>query len=176
MAKDDEIEDIKKLSPEERIKRLREITKKDKEEIEKAHELIRESERELQIEEKVKEVRIPQDQEVDIEELFKPEGEALEETVEREQPHISEEEIRHQQEYLRAVPTQRIEQRAEYLQQRIQDTGYVSNEQRREVAAMYQEVRERQEGLKQGTYKSATGNIEEQLDVTKRILHDIYQG
>ena len=55
---------------------------------------------------------------------------------------------------LREIPTQRIEQRAEYLQQRVQETGYINNEQRNEMTAMYQEVRQREDSLKQGTYQS----------------------
>ncbi|MCK4521856.1 MAG: hypothetical protein KAU20_04735 [Nanoarchaeota archaeon] len=176
MAGEEKFKELKKLSPEERIKRLKELEEKDKEEIKKAHELIRDSEEEIDIQERTKRMRLPKQEEVEITKLFKPdEGESLEETVEKEKPRVSEEEIRKQREYLREIPTQKIEQRAEYLQNRVQETGYVSNEQRREISSMYETIKEREEARKQGEYKSATRNIDEQLSMTKRILGNIYQ-
>lgn len=53
MAQDD-LAGIKNLSPEERVKRLREITKKDKEEIKKAQDLIKETEIDIEEENKSK--------------------------------------------------------------------------------------------------------------------------
>lgn len=174
MVKDDKVEDIKNLSPEERIRRLRRIEERNKEEIEQAQKLIKESEEEIKIEERLQQVEIPRNEEVNVAKLFQPE-ENLEQTVEREQPKVSEEEIKQQQEYLRELPTQQIEQRAEYIQQRVEETGYVSNEQRNEISSMYQEIRQREDGIKQGSYKSSTRNIEEQISMTKRILSDIYR-
>ena len=179
MVKKEDIEDIKKLSPEERIKRLKELEKQNQEEIKKAQDMIKESEDEIAIEEKVKQVEIPESGEVDVSRLFKKE-EDLEETVKKEQPQLSEEELRHQQEYLSQLPTQRIEQRAEYLQQRFEQTGYVTNEQRAELGQMYQEIRQREKGLSQGTYKSSSSHIDEEISVaksiTKTILGDLYKG
>ncbi len=174
----DKLKNIEKLSPEERIKKLKEIEEKNKEEIEKAHELIKESEDEIdkdEIEEKIKQVEMPPDEEIDVAKLFRPKGGNLEETVARERPKISEEEIKQQQEYLRGLQTPQIEQRAEYIQQRVQQTGYISNEQRNEISNMYQEVRQREDGIREGTYKAASRNIEEQLSVAKKILSDMYQ-
>lgn len=65
-----ELEDIKKLRPEERIRRLKELEKKRKEEIEKAEELIRSSEHELRVEEELRDIPIPQVKAVNIEQLF----------------------------------------------------------------------------------------------------------
>jgi hypothetical protein len=175
MVKDDEFE---KLSPQERIKKLKELEEKSKKEIEKAQKLIRESEEEIAIEEKVKQVRIPEDQEVDVKKLFRREEPSLEETVEKEAPKISEEDLRQQQQYLKKLTTDRIEERANYLQRQINETGYINNQQMAEVAAMYQEIQRREEGLEQGTYKPVSARVEEELDmargIAKKILGEFY--
>ncbi len=53
VKKDDGIKELEKLSPEERIARLKEIEEEDKKEIERAHELIKESQDEMEIELKI---------------------------------------------------------------------------------------------------------------------------
>mgnify|MGYP007123672362 CR=1 FL=1 len=181
MVKKEDMENIKKLSPEERIRHLRELEKQNQEEIKKAQDMIKESEDEIAIEEKVKQVEIPGSESVDVARLFKNKKEEdLEETVKKEKIKVSKEELRHQQEYLSQLPTQRIEQRAEYLQQRFEQTGYVTNEQRSELGQMYQEIRQREKGLSQGTYKSSSSHIDEEISVaksiTKTILGDLYKG
>lgn len=70
MAEKD-LEETRRLSPEERIRRLREIAKKSEEEIKKAQALIKESETELEEEEKAKrQIPIPQLKSVDVGSLF----------------------------------------------------------------------------------------------------------
>ncbi|TKJ17869.1 hypothetical protein CEE44_05100 [Candidatus Woesearchaeota archaeon B3_Woes] len=174
MVKKENVEDVKNLSPEERIRRLKSIEEKNKQEIEQAQKLIKESEEEIKIEEKIQQVEIPDNKEVNVTNLFQQE-ESLEETVEREKPQISEEELKQQQDYLRELPTNQLEQKAEYIQQRVEETGYVSNEQRNEITNMYQELKQREDGLKQGSYRSSSQNIEEQISMTKKILGDMYK-
>lgn len=65
-----EIEELKKLRPEERIRRLKELEKKRREEIEKAEEMIRSSQHELRVEEELRDIPIPQVKAVNIEQLF----------------------------------------------------------------------------------------------------------
>ena len=171
----EKVDDVKNLTPEERIKRLKEIEEKNKAEIEKAHQLIKDSEDEIELGEKLKQVEIPENKEVNVESLFGPEEDSLEQTVEREKIEIDEEAMRHQQQYLKQLPTGQIEDRAEYLQQTIQDSGYVTNEQRNEISNMYNEIREREDGLSKGTYKSASQNINEELSLTKKMLGSMYR-
>jgi hypothetical protein len=66
----DSLEDLKKLSPRERVARLKQIEKENQEEIEKARKMIGESEREIEIEEEMREIPIPQVKAVDIDSLF----------------------------------------------------------------------------------------------------------
>ncbi|MBN2112265.1 hypothetical protein JW707_04150 [Candidatus Woesearchaeota archaeon] len=66
-----EIDEIKKLSPEERIKRLKKLEGERRKEIEEAEKLMKESVVELEREEKIKqEIPVPQMKAVDIGELF----------------------------------------------------------------------------------------------------------
>jgi len=66
-----EIDDLKKLSPDERINRLREIAKRDRDEIKEAQNLIKESETELEEGERSKkQIPIPQIKSVDVGSLF----------------------------------------------------------------------------------------------------------
>lgn len=69
----DKLDDIKRLSPRERLEKLRDLQKKNKKEIEQAQELMKESEREIEIEEELKDIPIPQVKAVDVQQLFTPE-------------------------------------------------------------------------------------------------------
>lgn len=71
-------DELKKLSPEERIKRLKELEESRKEEIEEARKLIRESEEEIGREqEQKKQVPIPQVRADSIEHLVSPEEKSI---------------------------------------------------------------------------------------------------
>ncbi len=74
---EDILDEIKKLSPEDRIKKLKELQEKDKKEIEKAQALIKESEEEAVREQEVQNIPIPQIKSVDINSLFTPEEKEL---------------------------------------------------------------------------------------------------
>ena len=77
MPKKTELDELRNLSPQERIKKLKELQKKDREEIEKAQKLILESEEDIEREEEIKKMPIPQLQAVDIGSLFTPEEREL---------------------------------------------------------------------------------------------------
>ncbi|MBW2978243.1 hypothetical protein KY331_05335 [Candidatus Woesearchaeota archaeon] len=77
MPEKTELDELKKLSPQERIKKLKELQKKDKEEIEKAQNLILESEEDMAREEEVKKMPIPQLKAIDIGSLFSSEEKEL---------------------------------------------------------------------------------------------------
>ena len=76
MAEKD-IKELKKLSPEERIKKLKELQEKDKKEIAEAQRMISQSEEQLAREDELKDVPIPQLKAVSIDELFSPEEKEL---------------------------------------------------------------------------------------------------
>lgn len=84
MAKLDK-EDLEKLTPAERIKRLKKIEAENKKEIEEAGRLIKKTEAEIERENITESVKVPETKPVDIGGLFR-EGEGLETTVKEEAP------------------------------------------------------------------------------------------
>ncbi len=84
--KDDERLDIKKLeelSPEERVRKLREIEERIKKELEELKKLREKTKKELEEEKKLINI-IPQQEEINIEDLFRGTGEELEAEIDRE--------------------------------------------------------------------------------------------
>src|SRR3989344_5962264 len=73
-----ELDDVKKLPPEERIKKLKELTEKHRKEIEDAQKLAKQSEEESnEIKKELDQIPIPQLKAVDIDDLFSPEAQQM---------------------------------------------------------------------------------------------------
>jgi hypothetical protein len=70
----EKLDDIKKLGARERLTKLKELEKKNKEEIELARKMIGESEREVEIEDELKDIPIPEAKAIDIDGLFSPDA------------------------------------------------------------------------------------------------------
>jgi len=67
----EDLEELKKLGPEERVKKLKEIEERNKKEIEEAQKLMTESIRQIEVEEGIKKnIPIPQLTSVDVDTLF----------------------------------------------------------------------------------------------------------
>jgi len=77
MVEEDTLKELKKLSPKERVEKLKELQKKDKEEIEKAQKLLQETEDEIGRQKELEKIPIPQLKSVDIGALFSPEEKEL---------------------------------------------------------------------------------------------------
>ncbi|MBW2981986.1 hypothetical protein KY343_03845 [Candidatus Woesearchaeota archaeon] len=77
MADEDKLKDLKKLSPNERLEKLKELQEKDREEIEKAQKLLQETEDEIGRERELEKIPIPQLKAVDIGALFSTEEKEL---------------------------------------------------------------------------------------------------
>lgn len=90
MAKLDK-EELKKLTPDERIKKLKKIEEENRKEIEKAGELIQKTEAEITRENIAESIKIPETKTIDIEDLFRKE-QNLETTVKEEAPSEEKEE------------------------------------------------------------------------------------
>ncbi len=82
---DDAVEKLKKLPPEERIKRLKKLENERKEQEDEAKKLLEESLDEIERDRALENVELPDQELVDVSKLFKSE-ESLEETVEEEAP------------------------------------------------------------------------------------------
>lgn len=81
--------ELEKLTPAERIKRLKKIEEANKKEIEEAEKLIRQTEAEISRENIAESVKIPETKPIDIESLFREEP-TLEATVREEAPAAEE--------------------------------------------------------------------------------------
>ncbi|RLG24347.1 hypothetical protein DRN85_07790 [Methanosarcinales archaeon] len=194
------LKEIKKLSPEERIKKLKKIEKENKKEINEAEKLIKDSVKEINVKEEIRDLPIPQIKAVDIESLFAPEEKEvfaakryenirqrnveeetaeipLEETVEQEKPKITEEELEAQRQYqileLRREPTENVVQELENIYQQVRETGGVTGEQMRMAYAANVVARERQHDIERGTYERIDEQVSNQLDIARQIFKSI---
>jgi len=91
MAKLDK-EELEKLTPAEKIKRLKKLEKENKKEIEEAGRLIKETKSQIEREKIAESVKVPETKPIDIESLFKEEEPSLETTVKKEAPPVEKEE------------------------------------------------------------------------------------
>lgn len=176
MAEDDIKEELKNLSPEARIKKLKDIKEKEKKRIEDAEKLILEEQREIERQKKVKEILekivLPKQKEVDIRKLF-TEEEGLEGTVEREKKEPTEEELQAMRQYevkLSRGPVEDIYNKVRTLQNEIGDRGYMTDVQRNELNALGYAMDYKQRDIEEGKYKSVTDQIDDVLGSAKSIL------
>jgi hypothetical protein len=85
-------EELKKLSPKERIKRLKELGQERKKEIEETEDLIKRTEAEIEHNKNIPDIEVPEIEPVDISKMFEtPEG--LETAVKKESPEQEESNI-----------------------------------------------------------------------------------
>ena len=169
----DDKKELSKLSPQKRIEKLKELEEGKLAEIKEAQKLIKENETQIAIEDRLSDIQVPSVEEVDVKGLFKS-SEDLEKTVAKEQPSIPEELIREQQEYIRQLPGNIIEQRTAYIESQFDQSGYATQEQQAQVAAIYHEARslmDNPDGMGYATSK----HIEHTLSVTKKLLSEMYK-
>jgi len=175
---DDEIEKLKRLPPDERIRRLRELEEKNEREIDKAQKLIKESAVEMEEkEEQIKQIPIPQLKAVDISELFsgeekqmfatkryeevpKEEKKILEETVAAEEPKLTEEqkieaERQYQIRQLEEVPTENIYG----MLRQYEGMSSLTKEQRERISAAGYVMHQREEQIQRGEYGRTSEEI-----------------
>ena len=192
-----EIKDLKKLSPEERIKRLKTLEAEKRKELQEAEDLMKESEFELEREEKIKrEIPIPQVKAVDIDQLFTqeekqifaakryvqkkpaeegaeekpPEEKALEDEVLEEQPQLTQEQIEEQRQYgqqLAAAQPNQLYQMAREAYDEFKQTGAVDQAR---MYALDVATRMKDDAAPGGEYKAPTQEAEEQFGSAKSII------
>ncbi len=196
------LNEIKKLSPEERIKRLKKIEEENKKEINEAEKIINDSMQEIDIKEKIKDLPIPQIKAVDIESLFSPEEKEvfavkrykdlvirhaeeekaeipLEETVKQEEPRATKEELAAHIQYhvladeLRREPTENVVQELENIYHQVREGTGITGEQMTRAYAANIVARERQENIERGTYGRLDEQVSNQLDIARQIFKSI---
>ncbi len=181
-------EDLKKLPPKERLKKLKELEKKKKQEIEEAHKQLLETEEEITEQQKwVDKVPIPEVEGgleglgKDGKELLKTHhgvSESLEETLAGEQIPVTEEEqyaitpdqaavmeYGHKSER----PMGEIYQDALALKQDIENAGYISQDNERKLEYLSGVAEERMNSAKYGTY-SMTEEVAQKASSIQSIL------
>lgn len=145
------LKEIEKLSPEQRIKKLQELQKKKKEEIENAQKLIKESEEQLvkqkEIEQMIREVPLPKQRRVDVEDLWKEE--TLEEAVKKEKiPELTEEQRQYGTHLAETKKIEEITQNVYRMEQNIADKGYINPEEQEQFQANVYALRKKEEQYK----------------------------
>lgn len=184
------IKELRRLSPEDRIRKLKEIAEKDKKEIKDAQKLIKQSEDEIEEERKIKEqIPIPQVKAFDISELFtqeekdmyrakrmvgperkEEEEKPLEKTVEEEEVKLTEEQQREQQrQYMQTIegkPIENIYSGVANIMDEARETGYITNEQKNFMAAAYEVAKHRA----QDESYSRREEIQEQFSTMKKLM------
>jgi len=180
-----DIEELKKLPPEERIRRLKEIEERDRKEIEEASKLIKDSEGQMEEERKLKEqIPIPQLKAVDISSLFtedekqmyavkrfvdtRGKQQELEKTVQQEQQRIEEMNEQEKEKFFHELPTQDLYNiQKDIYQQAEQDN--LNQEQRDNVYAIRREFDQRREAMENGTYKPTDEAVRDILSMTEAV-------
>ncbi|MFH0977734.1 MAG: hypothetical protein V1837_00385 [Candidatus Woesearchaeota archaeon] len=184
------LEDLKKMSPEERIRVLKQMEEEKKKEIEEARKLISESENEIGREEEIKkEMPIPQARSVNIENLFTREEkqifatkrfadktETQEESLEETIKDVGlQKKIQEERQYVIAHlkrPTEEFISEVHNLyneaKQEIQDKGYLAQETREHIMHAYVEAGERERMDKQQDYR-VPGHLAEEFNASQKM-------
>ena len=192
-----DIKDLKKLSPEERIDKLRKIEEEKRKELREAEDLMKESEVELAREEKIKrEIPIPQVTAVDIDQLFTqeekqifatkryvgkkpdeeeeekkpPEETTLEDEVLEAQPQLTAEQKEEQRQYgqqLAVAQPNQLYQMARDAYDEFKQTGSVDQAR---MYALDVATQMKDDAAPGGEYKAPTQEAEEQFGSAKSII------
>ena len=160
--------------------RLREIAKRDEEEIKKAEDLIRQSEAEI---EEGRRALMPEIEEVDVGRLFRRRAreEELEETVSKEKTRegAAEEAQRQYQLQLSREPAEELATRAKDIYAAVKESGYVSPAQMEEIADMSYAMEIKKADKSRGAYAPESEKFSEEVSAFSgiiRVLKDRYKG
>ena len=172
------LEEIKKLSPEERIGRLRAFQEKQKKEAEEAKDIIADSVAQIKQEEKIKEaISIPESKQVDVAGLFKSE-ENLETTIEKEKRELTDEELKGHRQYqaqLSQEPAQELYQRVKSMYQQAKE-GNISYDKMSELDDLSYALDYKQRDMQSGTYKTSGEQIDDMMSASKSLVNYMRKG
>lgn len=170
-----DFEELKKLSPEERIKKLEELEEKNKKETEEAKKLLERSKIEIQ-EETKKSLEQP------IEELRKVNIDSsisdLEHTAISEKPEIPQEELERQQtQYilnLSRSPMDDIYGRIKSIREAAEERGYIDQNQAYELSNIYGAIGVKKDDFEEGSYKDTNSQkLDNQTNSAKSIINHL---
>jgi len=180
----EDIEELRKLSPETRIKRLNELEKirEEKRKLEslESERLIQQSVAEIKAEEILKE-------EIEEEEILqrrlskqnKEEEGNLEEKIQKERQSILDEELNNHKQYqmdLSMEPMTDLYDRLRDIRQDVVSTGEMNNEQERQLRDLSYAMQHKSDAIDHGDYKTSSEQIEDIMSASKSILNYIRRG
>jgi hypothetical protein len=172
----DEIKDLKKLSPEQRIKKLKEMQEKHKKEIEEAQKMMKISEDELDEENRLKEqIQVPDISTTTAKKIFEK---SLEDTVAKEKPKISEEELREIEktqyiEQLSKEPMKSLYNEIKALADEVKNIGEIDDYQRHRLYDLRNAVDKKHDAIAAGEYRPEKEYIRKEVDATQRLLDEV---
>jgi len=199
MTDEDTLKELKKLSPKERLEKLKELQKKDREEIEKAQKLLQETEDEIGREKELEKIPIPQLKAVDIGALFSPEEKELfkakrfisepgrtekEDKVKRpeeraeleriaaEAPILKQEEEAAQAQYLNQLsqkPVEDIYNKVKNIYNQVKASGEITPEQMNELNNISYANRRKLEDIEAGKYTEVTQEAAREMVLTEKM-------
>ena len=198
MPEEDIIKKLKKLSPKERAEKLKELQKKDKEEIEQAQKLLQETEEEITRQEEVEKIPIPQLKSVDIGALFSPEEKELfkakrfatespkeeenEETkpaeraelerIAEEAPRLSQEEAAAQAQYLDQLsqkPAEELYNKIKSIYQEVKASGEITPNQMNDLNTIEYANRRKMHDIQAGKYTEVTQETAREMILTEKM-------
>ena len=149
------------------------MEKKNKEEIEKAQNLIKKSEKQLEeqkeIEEMIRDVPLPEQRKVDVSDLWK--SESLEEQVKKEEPKLTEKQRQYGQILAETKAIEDITQNVYNMEKNVAEKGYMNpNEQEQFQTNVYALKKKEEEYQKAGLEYEAKKASKAQEEA-ERFLH-----
>ena len=175
---EESLEEIKKLSPEERITRLREFQEKRKKEAAEAKDIIADSVAQIKQEEKIKEaISVPESKQVNVAGLFKAE-EGLEATIEKEKIELTEEELQEHRQYqaqLSQEPAEELYQRVKSMYQQIKE-GNIGSPEMNKLNDLSYAFDYKKNDIASGHYKMASEEIDDMMSASRSLINYMRQG
>jgi len=174
----DDIAEIKKLSPSERIEKLKELEKKRKKEIEETELLIKESVEEIKQEQELQE-EIKSEEKLQKEKLDPDKNDDLEELVEAAKQKILDEENYVNTQYqvkLSMEPVSSLYDMVKGVYQEVRGRGEMSEEQRQQIENISYAMQTKTNAIDSGEYQTAGEKIEDILSASKSIIKYMKRG
>lgn len=175
MPEKETIDRIMKLSPSERIKKLKDLGEQKKKEIEEAENLIKESLSEIRTEELIRDMPPPQMRGVDITKLWdeeKPKDKKLEEkwledSVAEAKSALNEEQTRQYGMQLSKAPTEDLYSRMKEIYGSVQNAGYMNTQEQRDLENIKYALHRKEEDIHEGKYKGISTEVSQMLVITQ---------
>lgn len=172
-----DLNELKKLSPEERIKKLKELETERKKEIEEAENIIKSSIEEIdERDELVRKIEVP-----DLEEIsYGKSSSLLEETVQSESnnlsPEAAEEAMKHSA-YITSLskqPMDELYQRILGINGNVEKSGDMNEDDKMEFYVMNRAIAQKQKDIEEGIYNTSE-RVDKSIDTGRRILDELME-